>query len=163
VRRRLPPLAAALLAGLAAPAPAAAPVAPKLVVTAGGSHAVATAGARCKPTPRADGSPAVKCTSDRYPLATHGHVTLRPRRRVLLRFDRRISSIQVRLLHAATTNPSTVYAARPGQDGRDRRRYVLRLPRRIPCAAILDAFVVRTDGSDVDYWVRVRTPGCRRR
>jgi hypothetical protein len=154
-------VALAAIATLAAvlPAVAAAPAAPKLLVSAGGARVTATAGARCRPVSTTDGAAAVKCTNDSYPLRTRGRVTLRPRKRVLLRFDRKVSSVQVRLLRTAAADARTVFSGRPGRDGRDRRRFVLRLPRPLPCAAVLDVFAVRGDGSDVDYWAAVRTPG----
>lgn len=159
---RLALIAAAALVLLLAALPAAAAVSPGAVTVAvGETHTVATEGTTCT-THRPDGSLGGQCTDVAYPLPMHGSVTLKPRRRLRLAFAGRPSSVVIILRLRRVPESRSVYAAAAGVDSRNHHRFKALLPRRLPCAALLD-ILARGPAGETDYWARIHTPGCVRR
>ena len=81
------------------------------------------------------------CTEVAYPLRTRGALTLRPSARVRMRFDGHVSGVMVDM--RATAEPGRTQRLR-GPRRRDSATAPLHdLPaERLPCAAILDIFVL---------------------
>jgi len=153
------------LTGLAVVVPAgAASAAPVLRVEAGGDQVRATPGVACVQIAGKDGGPRGRCSGRRYPLHTRGRVALRGGERVQLRFSRPPGVVKWRLLRSASSHPRTVLAGQAHRSPAGRGRFAFTLPRRVPCAAVLDVYATYGAGSgkrDHVWWAGVRTPACK--
>jgi hypothetical protein len=125
-----------------------------LHVAGAGKVVQATPGSYCLTS---EGKPV--CANGAYPLQTAGRTILRPGRTLRIRSAMAPASVHLRLLaHRRLSDPAVLEADLAPLNG-DPRRFLLRLPKRIPCARIADVFVRYPDG-DADFWAAVVVPGC---
>jgi hypothetical protein len=130
------------------------------MVAVGTSHTHGSVGTTCTPSGGPDGRPASTCDDVAYPLPMHGSVTLKPRRRLRMVFQGRVSSVTIVLRLRRVPESRSVYAATAGRDSRNSHRFKALLPAHLPCAALLD-ILARGAAGETDYWTRIHTPGCR--
>jgi hypothetical protein len=137
-----------------------------LRVAVGERHVMASPGSSCRRVAQEDGTERAECSEVAYPLATKGRLSLRGGARVRMRFATTPSQVKWRLLDSATAEPGTLLSGQAHRRPESKRRFVFHLPGRLPCAAVLNVFVLYRDGpaeSDVDFWAATRTPGCTKR
>lgn len=157
--RRTTFLAVLLTGGTAAAAPA-------LNVESGRTKARASAGVTCIQIAEEDGTPRGECSGRPYPLKTKGSITLQRGGKVQLRFAKAPGSVKWRLLRKGEASPKTLLSGDANRAPSDRKRFVIKLPRRIPCGRVIDIYGVYGQGasrSDQVWWVAVRSPGCKER
>lgn len=163
VRRAVGPLlAASLLVFGALPAIAAAPSG-GVTVAVGRSHTQGSTGTTCTSAVDQNYRRTSSCDDVAYPLAMHGSVTLRPRRRLRMVFTRRVATVAIILRLKRAAGSRSVYSARAGRDSRNPHRFKALLPAHLPCAALLDILARDPYGTTTDYWTRIHTPACTRR
>lgn len=154
--RRTTFLAYAVLGGTAVAAPV-------MHAESGRERARATPGVACVQIAEEDGTPRGECSGRRYPLETRGTVTLKRGGRVDLVFSKGPSSVKWRILRRGEANPTTVLSGEANRAPGDHRRFIVKLPRRIPCGRVMDVYGVYGRGDDKTdqvWWVGVRSPGC---
>jgi hypothetical protein len=150
----------------AAPAGALREGALTLRIAVGDHHVRATPGSTCRRVPTEEGADRGECKEVAYPLRTRGRLDMRPGARVRMRFATTPSQVKWRLLDSATAEPATVLSGSAHRRPESKRRFVFHLPAKLPCAAVLNVFVLYRDGpaeSDVDFWAATRTRACVRR
>jgi hypothetical protein len=102
-----------------------------------------------------------RCVDARYPLPTAGELVLAPRKQLRMRAGAPVVEAEVRLLAEGYASDPPAFEATAVRQARDRRRFRIALPRRLPCARIADVVVRYADGV-ANFWAAVKTPRCVR-
>lgn len=100
-----------------------------------------------------------RCVDAKYPLRTQGELVLAPRKQLRMRAGAPVVAAEVRLLAEGYASDPPVFEATATRNARDRRRFRVVLPRRLPCARVADV-VVRYPSGVANFWAAVRTPRC---
>lgn len=166
VRRSTFLLAVALGACVTAAPPAVAlPDSARIVeVASGNAHVRAFAISTCVQTLTEDGQPGGASCSQAARRA-RGGLRIRGGARVRMLFGATPSQVKWRLLSGAGADASTLAADRAHRKKERKRRFVFHLPRRLPCATVLEVAATFREGerrTDMDYLVGVRPRSCRR-
>lgn len=162
VRRTVILLCAAFAVTLAQPAGALRDEARVVEVAVGNADVRGKVVSTCVTANTGDGEQEARCTEAQRPVKFRRTLRLKGGARVRMLFGATPSQVKWRLLSGA--DGETVAADRAHRKDR-RRRFVFHLPRRLPCATILNVAATYREGprrTDMDYWVKVRTPRCRR-
>lgn len=131
----------------------------QLRIAVGSTNVKASAGTFCVQQPEADGTERGDCSETAYPLRTRGRLVLKPGARVRMRFGATPSSVKWRLLRTKSEDARTVLYGQAHRKKGEKRRFVFKLPRKLPAAAVLDVSVLYREGprkSDQDFWAAVK-------
>ena len=130
----------------------------QLDVSAGGRQVRATAGSYCLRDP---GARRTRCTQAAYPLPTHGVLAVRARQVLQLAFGAAPNVVTVRL-YGRARRPHRVLASLGATRQRGHpERFAVHLPRRLPCAHILDVSVSYRAREHANFWAALAPQHCR--
>lgn len=128
----------------------------RLLVTNRGLTEKASPGSSCVTRP--DG--ATLCSDAGYPLKVRGRLPIRPRSRLLLRTGVAATQLTVRTVRVRGQKFKNLATLRVRRLDKTGRRWLVRLPRKLRGANVVEVFVQWTapggGGNDADFWAGIK-------